>query len=178
MLADAKFSPEQVQACLDVLAGLAQDSAQIAHLSPEQKIALMKAAGAVSRPDRQEARLRRRNNRQLKEQKKDVRDRTARAATGIRSAREASVFTAPRQIEQDTPASSPEVRPRPCYVCKQEFTTLHSFYDTMCPECAAFNYAKRFQTASLRGHAHDVESRGTGHCHHAFSRRQRFAVQP
>ena len=29
------------------------------------------------------------------------------------------------------------------------YDTLHHFYDTMCPECGDFNYAKRFQTADL-----------------------------
>jgi NAD(P)-dependent dehydrogenase (short-subunit alcohol dehydrogenase family) len=38
-----------------------------------------------------------------------------------------------------------------CYVCKREFNELHFFYDQLCPECAAFNYAKREQTADLRG---------------------------
>jgi len=41
--------------------------------------------------------------------------------------------------------------PRNCYVCKAEFTQLHFFYDTMCPDCADFNYKKRFQNADLRG---------------------------
>src|SRR5699024_9384814 len=41
--------------------------------------------------------------------------------------------------------------PRNCYVCKKEYTDLHFFYDAMCPECAEFNYQKRFQTASLAG---------------------------
>src|SRR5678816_3061205 len=40
---------------------------------------------------------------------------------------------------------------RLCYVCKAEFHELHHFYDQMCPPCAAFNYAKRDQTADLRG---------------------------
>ncbi|NTV29883.1 MAG: SDR family oxidoreductase, partial [Candidatus Omnitrophica bacterium] len=43
------------------------------------------------------------------------------------------------------------VRPRVCYVCKDRFTKVHFFYDAMCPKCAEFNYAKRFQTASLAG---------------------------
>jgi NAD(P)-dependent dehydrogenase (short-subunit alcohol dehydrogenase family) len=41
--------------------------------------------------------------------------------------------------------------PRLCYVCKTEFHELHHFYDQMCPPCAALNYAKREQTADLRG---------------------------
>jgi NAD(P)-dependent dehydrogenase (short-subunit alcohol dehydrogenase family) len=44
-----------------------------------------------------------------------------------------------------------EVSPRNCYVCKEFFTTLHHFYDTMCSTCGDFNYAKRFQTADLTG---------------------------
>ena len=42
-------------------------------------------------------------------------------------------------------------KPKTCYVCKAEFTRLHHFYDALCPECAALNYEKRFQTADLRG---------------------------
>ncbi len=38
-----------------------------------------------------------------------------------------------------------------CYVCKQKFTWIHHFYDQLCPECAAFNFAKRTELADLRG---------------------------
>ena len=41
--------------------------------------------------------------------------------------------------------------PRNCYVCKEEFTQLHFFYDTLCKKCGDLNYRKRFQTASLHG---------------------------
>jgi len=41
--------------------------------------------------------------------------------------------------------------PAHCYVCKLAFRELHFFYDALCPECAAFNYAKRSQTADLTG---------------------------
>ncbi|MCU0683879.1 MAG: SDR family NAD(P)-dependent oxidoreductase [Polyangiaceae bacterium] len=41
--------------------------------------------------------------------------------------------------------------PRNCYVCKAEFRRLHFFYDSLCYECAEFNYVKRFQTARLDG---------------------------
>jgi NAD(P)-dependent dehydrogenase (short-subunit alcohol dehydrogenase family) len=36
-------------------------------------------------------------------------------------------------------------------VCKRKYASLHFFYDQMCPECAAFNYAKRTETADLHG---------------------------
>jgi len=38
-----------------------------------------------------------------------------------------------------------------CYVCRKSYTTIHSFYDQLCPECGDFNYRKRFQTADLKG---------------------------
>ena len=70
-------------------------------------------------------------------------------------ARQASVFSAPAQIPDmtaDLNSENNELKsPRNCYVCKAEFTKLHFFYDAMCPNCAAFNYQKRFQTASLHG---------------------------
>ena len=40
----------------------------------------------------------------------------------------------------------------PCYVCKKHFKQLHHFYDRMCPVCADFNFAKRYQSADMRVH--------------------------
>jgi hypothetical protein len=61
---------------------------------------------------------------------------------------------------------------RACYACKVRFKVLDHFYAQLCPECAALNFAKRNQTASLssrvfsgnlpasveraRGHSHSV----------------------
>lgn len=41
--------------------------------------------------------------------------------------------------------------PRACYTCKARFRELHAFYDTLCPRCAALNWAKRHATANLQG---------------------------
>src|SRR5690606_7503178 len=40
---------------------------------------------------------------------------------------------------------------RPCYVCKQPYTSLHFFYDRLCPACAARSYARRTDVLDLRG---------------------------
>ncbi|GMH89309.1 hypothetical protein TrST_g950 [Triparma strigata] len=53
-----------------------------------------------------------------------------------------------------SPSSSPPVnltKPRSCYTCKARFTTLHHFYDQLCPPCASLNYSKRFQTVDMSG---------------------------
>jgi NAD(P)-dependent dehydrogenase (short-subunit alcohol dehydrogenase family) len=40
---------------------------------------------------------------------------------------------------------------RVCYVCKAPYSRLHDFYDQLCPECAAMNFAARTELADLRG---------------------------
>src|SRR6185503_11056149 len=48
-------------------------------------------------------------------------------------------------------APGASVEERACYVCKQRFTTVHAFYDRLCPACGDFNFAKRGELADLRG---------------------------
>lgn len=149
------FSAHDADRCISFIEMLLQDPGQLSHLSKEQRVALLSAAGKLSRPDKNE--LIRRHKEMKKTSKKavDVKNRLARAATGIRSARESSVFTAPLQITNNecTGQNNDHVlnSPRNCYVCKAEFTKLHFFYDSMCPACAEYNYKKRFQTAPLNG---------------------------
>ena len=40
---------------------------------------------------------------------------------------------------------------RHCGVCKGAYNQVHHFYHRLCPECAEENYAKRIQTADMRG---------------------------
>ena len=40
---------------------------------------------------------------------------------------------------------------RVCYVCKKPRERVHFFYDQLCVACGDFNYAKRSQSADLRG---------------------------
>ena len=136
-----------------MLKDLVADTKQLVFLTREQRIELITVTGQLSRPDRDEIRKRKKDCQRVKKQKIDHYQRVIRAATGIRSARQADVFSAPRQI---TGAEAALVRPQPelitsraCYICKSEFKRLHFFYDALCPRCADFNYQKRFQTTSL-----------------------------
>lgn len=150
-----KFTDHDISECIHILELLAGNPEQHNLLSKEQSIELMKAAGKYSRPDRKMAKDR---NQALKEEAKrasKTKERQARAKTGIRSAREATIFTAPLQIEskekqvghRDDELSSP----RKCYVCNAEFKKLHFFYDAMCTPCGDLNYQKRFQRTDLTG---------------------------
>lgn len=146
-------SKDPVSDCLHTLKKLIADSEYFASLPQAQRIELLKAAGQLSRPDQVERVKRSRAIQRQRGRRIFESERQARRATGIRSAREASVFTAPEKLAlEETPSERPELSsPRNCYICKAEFTALHFFYDALCPRCADFNYHKRFQTAPLDG---------------------------
>jgi NAD(P)-dependent dehydrogenase (short-subunit alcohol dehydrogenase family) len=40
---------------------------------------------------------------------------------------------------------------RVCYICKAPYSTIHAFYDQLCPGCADLNFAARTELADLRG---------------------------
>ncbi|MCX5668762.1 MAG: SDR family oxidoreductase [Candidatus Omnitrophica bacterium] len=150
-----KYSEKEIQESIRLLRDLVDDSQQLASLTREQRIELITVTGQLSRPNRDEINKRKRDCQRIKKQKIASYERSIRASTGIRSARQATVFAAPAQItstevklEQERPEL---ITPRACYICKSEFKRLHFFYDALCPRCADFNYQKRFQTAPLNG---------------------------
>lgn len=149
------FSQEEIETALKVLTSFAEKSEQLTLLTHEQRVAMFKAAGFISRPDREEAKKRDKDVKKLRKQKEKEANRNARKLTGIRSAREIPVFSAPEQITFTERLEQEEVNeyatPHDCYVCRAKFTKVHHFYDTMCPTCASLNYEKRFQTADLSG---------------------------
>lgn len=136
------------------LESIVEDRAILADLDPEIRRRLMEAAGRVSRPDRAALRkmakaLRRKDRDEARRADEAVLD-----ATGIRSLRRAPVFETPKILP---PPAAPDdgerelCDARKCYVCKAPFTRVHEFYDQMCAPCAELNWAKRNQTADLRG---------------------------
>ena len=133
-----------------MLEALATDGARLDDLSADTRVALIRAAGRLSRPARDAIRVRNKEILRSRRQKVVRRDQASRAQTGIREARKREVFSAPLRIETAGCTPLKLSSPRNCYVCKAEFTALHFFYDSMCPTCADFNYKKRFQTAALK----------------------------
>ncbi|MFT6883346.1 MAG: NAD(P)-dependent dehydrogenase (short-subunit alcohol dehydrogenase family) [Marinoscillum sp.] len=145
--------PSEISACIDILQSLVENTDALFELPEDQRIALMKAAGALTRPSREEFDRRGKNAKKAAERKRRERDKHARKLTGIRSARETLIFEAPKQLESKDhlPPKLILESPRNCYVCKRLYTEVHHFYDTMCMDCAEFNYQKRYQTADLTG---------------------------
>lgn len=147
-----KLTQEQISECISVLEILNTDTDQIFHIDKEARLALIKAAGLFSRPSKEELLKRKKGARKIAKKKTFAKDQQARNNTGIRSARDATVFVAPKMIALTGEDKKIKLEsPRDCYVCKESFDTLHHFYDTMCETCGDFNYAKRFQTADLTG---------------------------
>ncbi|MBC7713184.1 MAG: SDR family oxidoreductase [Rhizobacter sp.] len=150
-----EFSLNDVIESISLLEHVANNSELLTELTEEQRVALFKACGFISRPDKKEQKKRQKDVKFTRQKNLVEQNRLKRAYTGIRSARENAVFVAPEQlkIESDKAyADAPELdKFRNCYVCKAEFTKLHFFYDTMCKECGDLNYAKRFQRTDMKG---------------------------
>src|SRR5262245_32273359 len=124
--------PADVAACLRVLRLLAQDPG----LCDRGEPALVEVREHSARLLRACKSLRSSEARQ--------RDRDLLDSAGIRAE------SAPPGL---TPPGSPALlaQERRCYVCKQGYARLHPFYDSLCPACGDFNFAKRTQTADLAG---------------------------
>ncbi len=145
------ISPEEIDACISILEQLVTDTNQLFELSEEKRTALLKVSGMLSRPNREEHKRRRKDAKKAAKRKMIAKDKHARKTTGIRAAREATLFIAPKLLTAAAlNAETPELAsPRNCYVCKTVYTKLHHFYDAMCTKCGDLNYAKRFQTTDL-----------------------------
>ncbi|WP_378187834.1 SDR family NAD(P)-dependent oxidoreductase [Aquimarina sp. W85] len=148
-----QLSLEEIDTCISILEHLLTNTNQLFDLPKEKREALLKASGMLSRPTREEFSRRRKDAKKATKRKMVARDRSARKKTGIRTARETTLFEAPRLL-MPTELASKELEvlesPRNCYVCKSVFTKLHHFYDTMCTTCGDLNYGKRFQTTDLK----------------------------
>ena len=150
----------RLRAALETLEEVARDQALLGALTLEERTRLLAAAGHLYNPD---IRMRRRACKELRRQRKAdrrQRDEEVVASTGIRVLREKPVFITPNllpppELGPPEPAGEdegPELLGRElCYVCKRHYRELHPFYDQLCPECGDFNYAKRTESADLRG---------------------------
>jgi len=151
---DKIFSEENITQCIQTLKALLENTDNIYELPENKRVELMKVAGLLSRPNKEEYNRRVKSAKKAQERKRKEREKHARKETGIRKAREEAIFSAPKLIPEAQRIDKEERildNPRNCYVCKTPFQQLHHFYDQMCQECGDLNYAKRFQYADLKG---------------------------
>ena len=145
---------ERLRAVTEALEEIVRDRGLLGALTVEERTRLLRAAADVHEPDlvqrRRWGKAVRRNEKEARAQ----RDEAVLADTGIRVLREKPVFTTPNYSppEPFEQVDLPDVvEPQHCYVCKQRYTEIHSFYDQLCPACGDFNYRKRSETADLNG---------------------------
>jgi NAD(P)-dependent dehydrogenase (short-subunit alcohol dehydrogenase family) len=160
---------ERLREAIDLLESIAADRSVLAGVPNEERARLLQAVTRVHHPNRTDRR-RMSSQRRLARVRK-IEDK--REETGIRALRRKPVFHTPNVFppaefepqdvhEDPLPADArgdvwgatqrePGERDPHCYVCKEKYTTIHHFYDQLCPECAAFNFAKRSELADLTG---------------------------
>ena len=74
----------------------------------------------------------------------------------------ATATGAPDRIDDETrgipisttttaPTAGVLLKPRACYICKQQYTVVDAFYHQLCPDCAAMSHAKRDARTDLTG---------------------------
>ena len=160
MSADPKSLSAQLKAAAELLEKAAANRALLAAMSVEDRTRLLKAAGDIYCPDvTQRRRLVKASVKQRKAEKTE-RDQSKLHATGIRKLRREKVFTTPNVFPpkafvqeeiKDNPDFREVVEPQNCYICKQDYSQIHHFYDQLCPKCAELNFFKRTESADLRG---------------------------
>jgi NAD(P)-dependent dehydrogenase (short-subunit alcohol dehydrogenase family) len=147
---------ERARIAAELLEAIDANRGLLAQLTPEENRRLLQATRVVSNPD---SRARRRLVKATKRQRKAERsqqDDKVLSSTGIRELRRKPVFNTPNYYLSSIPEPVVDETPetadsRICYVCKVRYQTIHHFYDQLCPECAAFNFAKRTELADLSG---------------------------
>lgn len=143
---------QRARDAIEVLEAIAHDGSLSDHLSQADWQRLKQAVARVHYPDRTVRRQRRKDRRQSRKSEAQRQDDALLQETGIRQLRQRPLYTTPNAFPPPEEPLEREVRSaRNCYVCHQDFQKLHHFYDQLCPECAAFNYAKRSETADLTG---------------------------
>jgi NAD(P)-dependent dehydrogenase (short-subunit alcohol dehydrogenase family) len=151
---------EQCRAAMELLESIADNRALLAELPEGERQRLLRAAGQVSRPGAAERRQLVKATKRQRKAAKEERAQQVLAKTGIRKLRRETVFMTPNvfpptNFEQREVTGDPDFRelvePQNCYICKRDYSTLHHFYDQLCPSCAELNYFKRTELADLRG---------------------------
>jgi NAD(P)-dependent dehydrogenase (short-subunit alcohol dehydrogenase family) len=147
---------DRLRAATELLETVARDPSALRVLTDAERHRLVNAAGDVFAPDVEVRRQRLKARR--KQARADRRDREedVLAGTGIRALRAKPVFTTPNVFPpegfvQEDVDEEHVADLQHCYVCKRKFTKVHHFYDQLCPPCAERSYAKRTETADLRG---------------------------
>ncbi|WP_455901743.1 SDR family NAD(P)-dependent oxidoreductase, partial [Rhodococcus gordoniae] len=137
----ARIDPDDLATCLRVL----DQAAALAAEHPDA-ITVQRAVGHMFK------KFKRRRRNEVRKQRADA-DRQVLSATATASPTRIDDETAGLPLASASRGTSAGtlLRPRPCYVCKDKYTRVDSFYHQLCPTCAEENHAKRDARTDLRG---------------------------
>ena len=150
----------RLRAATELLEAVAADPDLLGTLSEEDRVRLFIVAGEIHNPDPDARRKHLRARRRKRRAEKVDRDEALLSRTGIRVLRDKPVFTTPNVFPPETDEQTdilddPDFRellePQHCYICKEDYSSVHFFYDQLCPSCSELNYAKRSESADLSG---------------------------
>jgi NAD(P)-dependent dehydrogenase (short-subunit alcohol dehydrogenase family) len=151
---------QRLRAAAEVLEAVAADRGLLAQVPAEDRRRFLDAAGKVYHPDVSARRRMVKATIRSRKAAKVRRDDGVLGGTGIRALRRQTVFTTPNVLPPagfDAPESDGAYEPpqaadaQNCYVCKQDYSVIHHFYDQLCPDCADMNFRKRTELADLTG---------------------------
>ncbi|MEE8524582.1 MAG: SDR family NAD(P)-dependent oxidoreductase, partial [Thermoanaerobaculia bacterium] len=160
---------ESLREATELLESIVKDRSLLAELSKGDYDRLVEAAGLVWCPDTAARRRLVKARAAQRRAERVEREEEVLQETGIRALRRRATFTTPnvfprytlprehtpeKSAEHQTPLGSvtgDAGRRFHCYVCKQDYSQIHHFYDQLCPECAEFNFVKRTELADLSG---------------------------
>ncbi len=154
----------RLRAAAELLESIVDNRALLAGIPEDERTRLLQAAGRISRPDAVDRRRLVQASKRDRNKARALREETALSNTGIRKLRRETVFMTPNvfppenfkqnDVTNDV-ADEPDTREtgalQNCYICKTDYSVIHHFYDQLCPACAEFNFAKRTESADLRG---------------------------
>jgi NAD(P)-dependent dehydrogenase (short-subunit alcohol dehydrogenase family) len=164
-------------AALAVLERVADDRAVLIDVDADQRAQLQRLCGIIARPDLKDRKKLQKALLQQEHQQKKADDDARRKDTGIRQLRAQPVFITPPALQLTAPIDDTETvdadahihdntnaagaapnvddntlhDARICYVCKQPYQKLHTFYDQLCPTCGDVNFARRQPRLDLTG---------------------------
>jgi NAD(P)-dependent dehydrogenase (short-subunit alcohol dehydrogenase family) len=135
------IDPDELAVCLRVLA-----QAEALPSEHPDAIAVRRATGRLFKMVKRSRRIERRDA-------ISVADRAVVAATATGSAQRIDDETEgiPLVSSANGALAGTYIRPRPCYICKQDYTAVDAFYHQLCPSCASINRARRDARTELTG---------------------------
>ena len=136
------IDPDELEVCLRVLA-----QAEQLPIGHPDALRVQRATASVYKTVRTRRRAERRAA--IVAHDEAVTNRTATGAAGrIDDETEGRL---PRSSVTEGATAGELLQPRACYVCKVRYTQVDAFYHQLCPDCAAFNHARREARTDLTG---------------------------